>query len=178
MEKVNEINNIKNWKQFLNENKVSSYQDMYKLIILYIKETLKSDKKINEYVPNTHIAEIFKDVLIYLELENMYPNEFHNEHTYIGEIWTKENGTEKTSHIEKSNFHILKWLETDNYFNKILLKNNKEYEIERVYQKLREKTDIIRNMMKIIDISLGDIVMPHKSKNDLNAHKIKIKKYV
>ena len=154
-------------------NTSPSYNNMYNLIVLYIKETLKSPLKINEYVPNTHIADTFRDVLVFLELENMYPNEFHNEHTYKGEIWTREKGKQETIHTEKSNFHFLNILE-DGYFNKTLLLNNKEEEIHRVYQKLRERHDPIRNNMKSVDISLRDIVMPHKSKRDLKSYKIKI----
>jgi hypothetical protein len=49
-----------------------------KVIRAYIKYTLKVDERINEYVPNTHIAETFKDVLIYSELEAKNENVFHN----------------------------------------------------------------------------------------------------
>lgn len=167
---------IDRFKTFLlKENKVSSYEEMYKLITLYIKETLKSDKQINEYVPNSHIAESFRDVLIYLELENMYPNEFHVEHQTTGEQWTKEKGTEYITNTVKSDYHILKHLEGDEYFNKELLKQNGISEIHRVYQKLRDKHDEVRNTMKIVNLHLSNYIMKHIVKNDLNAHKLKIK---
>ena len=148
---------------------------MYKLIILYIKEALKSDKQINEYVPNSHIAESLKDVLIYLELENMYPNEFHVEHQTTGEQWTQEKGTEYITNIVKSDYHILKYLESGEYFNKQFLKQNGVSEIHIVYQKLRDKYDEIRNTMKIVNLHLSDYIMKHLVTKDLNAHKIKIK---
>ena len=148
---------------------------MFNLIVEYIKKTLNSEKKINEYVPNTHIAEHFKDVLIYLELENMYPNEFHIEHQTTGEQWTKEKGTEYITNTVKSDYHILKWLETGEYFNKELLKQNGEDEIHRVYQKLRDKYDEVRNTMKIVNIRLDSYIMKHLVKKDLKSHKIKIK---
>jgi hypothetical protein len=168
-----QIDNFKNF--LLKENKVSSYNDMFNLIIEYIKKTLKSKKKINDYVPNTHIAEYFREVLIYLELENMYPNEFHIEHQTTGEQWTKEKGTEYITNTVKSDYHILKWLETGEYFNKELLKQNGEDEIHRVYQKLRDKYDEVRNTMKIVNIHLDSYIMKHLVKKDLKSHKIKIK---
>ena len=146
------------------ENKVSYYKEMYKLITLYIKETLKSEKHINEYVPNSHIAESFRDVLKYLELENMYPNEFHVEHQITGEQFTKEKGTEFTTTTVKSDYHILKYLESDEYFNMELLKQNGETEIHRVYQKLRNKHDKVRNNIKIASFKLPNYITQHKVK--------------
>ena len=168
-----QIDNFKNF--LLKENKVSSYNDMFNLIIEYIKKTLNIKKKINDYVPNTHIAEYFRDVLIYLELENMYPNEFHIEHQTTGEQWTKEKGTEYITNTVKSDYHILKWLETGEYFNKELLKQNGEDEIHRVYQKLRDKYDEVRNTMNIVNIHLDSYIMKHLVKKDLKSNKIKIK---
>ena len=168
-----QIDNFKNF--LLKENRVSTYNEMFNLIVEYIKKTLNSEKKINEYVPNTHIAEHFKDVLIYLELENIYPNEFHIEHQTTGEQWTKEKGTEYITNTVKSDYHILKWLETGEYFNKELLKQNGEDEIHRVYQKLRNKYDEVRNTMKIVNIHLDSYIMKHLVKKDLKSHKIKIK---
>ena len=168
-----QIDNFKNF--LLKENRVSTYNEMFNLIVEYIKKTLNSEKKINEYVPNTYIAEHFKDVLIYLELENIYPNEFHIEHQTTGEQWTKEKGTEYITNTVKSDYHILKWLETGEYFNKELLKQNGEDEIHRVYQKLRNKYDEVRNTMKIVNIHLDSYIMKHLVKKDLKSHKIKIK---
>jgi hypothetical protein len=143
-------------KRIINENKVSSYDEMYKLIVKYIKKTLKIEKPIIEFVPNTHIADKFKKVLIYLELENMYPSEF---------------GLDK----ENSEYHILKILNSDEYFNKDLLENNGVDEIYRVYNKLSEKKDKIRNTMILANIELRDVIMKHLSNDDLKSHKIKIK---
>jgi len=137
-----------------NQNKiVLSYEEMYDLIVSYIKNTMKAKEQIDEYVPNYHIAQNFRDVLIHLELENMYPNEFKS--------------------VE--GLEILNNLNKDNYFSEELLKNNGTDEIYRVYQKLREKRDIIRNIMILAGIELQDVVMPHKSKEDLKSHKIRIK---
>lgn len=162
--------------RLLKENSEKTYENMYKLIVLYIKETLKIEIEINEHVPNTHIAETFKDVLKYLELEHMYPKEFHEEYSYTGSKWTLEKGTEVVITTHKYEHHILKYLITGVYFNKKLLKENGISEIHRVYQKLREKDDEIRNTMKLVSTHLRDYVMKHLSSNDLQADKIKIKK--
>ena len=54
------------------------FETIDKVIRTYIKYVLKTDEKINEYVPNAHIAETFKDVLIYSELESKNEDTFHN----------------------------------------------------------------------------------------------------
>jgi hypothetical protein len=130
-----------------------SYEEMYDLIVLYIKNTMKAKEQIHEWVPNYHIAQKFRDVLIHLELEHMYPDEFKSVEV----------------------LEILNNLNKDNYFSKELLKKNGTDEIYRVYEKLREKRDIIRNIMILAGIELRDVVMPHKSKEDLKSHKIRIK---
>jgi hypothetical protein len=130
-----------------------SYEEMYDLIVLYIKNTMKSKEQIDKWVPNYHIAQKFRDVLIHLELEHMYPEDFRS-FEYL---------------------KILKNLNDHNYFNKDLLKKNGTGEIYRAYQQLREKTDRIRNIMILAGIKLRDVVMPHKSKEDLKSHKIRIK---
>jgi hypothetical protein len=128
---------------------IYTYENMYELIVHYITETLKSNKQINEYVPNEYIAKVFRDLLAYLEMENQYPLEFNEK-----------------------NILILKVLQSGNYFNEGLLRKNKEEEIHRVYQKLRGSKDEIRNTLILGDIQLKNIVMPHKEKKDLNAYKI------
>lgn len=169
---------MKNLIKFENfgTNENSSYDKMYKLILEYIKKTLSSKIEINKHVDNTHIAETFKEVLIYLELENMYPNEFHVEHKHTGWQFTEEKGTEYITSTSKSDFHILKWLESGDYFNKELLKSNGEEEIHRVYQKLREKNDLVENTIKLVRIKLDDYVQKHLVNKDLNAHNVKIVK--
>jgi len=58
-------------------DKSNDFETIDKVIRTYIKYVLKTDKKIMEFIPNTHIAEIFKDVLIYSELESK------NQYIYI-----------------------------------------------------------------------------------------------
>lgn len=62
-----------------------------------------------------------------------------------------------------------------NILIKKLLKLNKGQEIHRVYQKLRIKEDIIRNIIKFVNIVLRNYIMKHIVFSNLQAHKIKIK---
>ncbi len=62
---------IDRFKDFILKESVSkstNFETIDKVIRTYIKYVLKTDENISEYVPNTHIAETFKDVLIYSEL--------------------------------------------------------------------------------------------------------------
>ncbi len=135
------------------QNKINlSYDETYDLIVSYIKNTMKAKEQIDEWVSNSHIAKVFKDVLVHLELEHMYSDEFKSVKV----------------------LEILNNLNKDNYFSKELLKKNDTDEIYRVYEKLREKRDVIRNIMILAGIELRDVIMPHKAKEDLKSHKIKI----
>jgi len=57
---------------------MENFETIDKTIRKYIKTVLKIETVIDKYVPNTHIAEVFKDVLICSEFENEYPNVYHN----------------------------------------------------------------------------------------------------
>ena len=149
------------------------YEKAFKLISSYIRATIKIEEPINDYVPNSHIADVFKDVLRYLELENMYPNEFHNDHIEKGESWTKAKGTEYHERVKKSNYHILSRI--GEYFDKDLLKENGKDEIHKVYQKLRIKDDYLRNLQKLVAIELRDTIMNDLVDRNLKADKIKTK---
>lgn len=159
----------------MNEN-----YDYFKTIKTYIDFLLKSKIKIDKYVPNIHIAEIFKEVLQACEKENMYPDIYHNvkrsaadyvilerRHlfNYIeGQYFPKE--TDRISFLDN----------IDDYFNLSRLKQNGIDEINKTYQKLRERDDEIRNNLKLIDLKIPDKYnMTHKIKKDLISDKIKIK---
>lgn len=56
------------------------------------------------------------------------------------------------------------------------LNNDGVDEIHKTYQKLREKKDIIRNYLMLIDTRIPyEYNMKHKNNNDLKSDKIKIK---
>ena len=165
---------------YLYENKnPDTFKTIDKTIREDIKQTLKADTKINEFVPNTHIADTFKDVLIYSELENEYPEVYHN---------VKESPYDKLGpNVNPNDYDVLddgRFQKKETYsvgINDILipeyfdlkrLKENPTEEIHRVYQKLRDKKDTLRNTIK-----LGRIVIPieyhHQPK--AKSYRIKIK---
>jgi hypothetical protein len=61
----------------------------------------------------------------------------------------------------------------NDYFNEQLLDDNGYNEIHRVYQKLRIKDDYLRNMIKLVQIELRDVIMRDLVDKTLNADKIK-----
>lgn len=115
---------------------MSKLETYKKIIESYIFVCLNSKTNINNYVPNTHIANTFDEILLFLDIEDKYKIDFIN-------------------------YPILNLL--NDYFNIDTLNNNKEDEVHRTYQKLREKNDIIRNRLKLVKIELRDIVMPEIS---------------
>lgn len=158
---------------------MSNITEVFKTIKIYIDFTLKSKALINEYVPNIHIAETFKEVLQACEKESMYPEIYHNVKRYSADYVKPENSylysfiNGKYYPKESDRISFLDII--DNYFDLSLLKNNGIDEIERVYQKLRERDDIIRNSLKLIDTRIPyEYNMQHKIKKDLKSDKIKL----
>jgi hypothetical protein len=149
------------------------YKTAYNLIYKYLKTAQNSKIQINEYVPNSHISETFRDVLIYLELEDMFPKEFHIEHIEKNEYYTTKTGSVVTYDKAKGEYHILSKI--PEYFNSKLLKLNGNDEIHKVYQKLSMRKDYLRNIMKIINIHLDYHVTLIKSYRLLDSYKIRIK---
>jgi hypothetical protein len=148
-----------------------------KVIRAYIKYTLKVDERINEYVPNTHIAETFKDVLIYSELEAKNENVFHKvKHAPYDSIGTNNpndyDRLEDGRYVKKETYSVgINHLLLPEYFDLKRLKKDGILEIHRTYQKLREKKDDVRN-----NIMLGRIVLEEYTHQPLaNSYKIKIK---
>ena len=157
------------------------YNKIYNRIIKYISFTLSSKEQINKYVPNTHIAEVFRDVLIHCELECMYPSVYHNHKSSDGYNSVKpgtesqydfKNGLYYKKETERYSFMDIVF----DYFDPKRLKQNGEEEIESVYQRLREKKDPLRNLMKLVNIIIPrKYCVEHLSKRNLEAHKIRIK---
>ena len=152
-----------NYYLYKNKN-IETFNIIDKTIREYIKQTLKLDKQINQYVSNTHIADVFKDVLIYSELENENPEVFHN---------VKEDPYDKLGpNVDPNDYDVMddgRFVKKKTYsvgindklipeyFDLKRLKENPVEEIHRTYQKLREKKDEVRNM-----IMLGRIVLPRE----------------
>jgi hypothetical protein len=131
-------------------------------------------------VPNTHIAATFKEVLQACEKENMYPNIYHNIRKHSVDYVSPEK-QHLYDYIDgyyfpKETYRISFLDYIDDYFNLKRLKTDGVNEIHRTYQKLREKDDIIRNNLKLIDTRIPyEYNMEHKIKKNLISDKIKIK---
>jgi hypothetical protein len=171
---------IDRFKDFVLKESVSKptdFETIDKVIRTYIKYVLKSSEKINEYVPNTHIAETFKDILIYSELESKNEGIFHNvkHHPYdsIGDNNPDDyDRLDDGRYVKKETYSVgINHLLIPDYFDLKRLKDDGINEIHRTYQRLREKRDDVRN-----NIILGGIVLRDYTHRPLaNSYKIKIK---
>jgi hypothetical protein len=171
---------IDRFKDFLLKESVSKstdFETIDKVIRTYIKYVLKIDEKINEYVPNTHIAETFKDVLIYSELESKNEELFHNvKHDPYDSIGANNPDDydilDDGRYVKKEKYSVgINRLLIPNYFDLKRFKSDGIDEIHRTYQKLREKKDDVRNNIMLGRIVLRDYTHPQLS----NSYKIKIK---
>lgn len=99
--------------------------------VLYLRS---NDEQINEYVPNSHIADVFCEVIYGMIIE-LY---FRGECKYAG-LGFKE--------FAKRDFEPIKHLP----------EAKRRDIIHNSYQKLREKENEIRNNLKLINIRLNDI---------------------
>ena len=165
--------NIDKFKDFILKesiNKSIDFETIDKVIRTYIKYVLKIDEKINEYVPNTHIAETFKDVLIYSELESKNEDTFHNvKHDPYDSIGTNNpddyDRLEDGRYVKKETYSVgINYLLIPEYFDLKRLKVDGIDEINRTYQKLREKRDLVRNNIILGRIVLRDYTHPQSSK--------------
>ena len=131
---------IANCKQFPIKNTESI--EVFKILIdkIIFILTFSKDKQINPHVPNSHIAQLFEEVIDAMVMELYFKEDF-----------------------EKVGIEFIKYAERD--FESI---EGKEESIQieiihNAYQKLREKDNEIRNNLKLMDIKLADIVMPIKT---------------
>jgi len=117
---------------------IISFQKISSFLITLLN--LKSAITINPHVPNSHIAQLFEEVIDAMVMELYFKEDF-----------------------EKAGIEFIKYAERD--FESVEGKSEKDQIeiIHRAYQKLREKDNEIRNNLKLMDIKLADIVMPIKS---------------
>lgn len=147
-----------------------------KTIRSYMKVALKSKEQIIEFVPNYHIADNFKDVLIHSELENDNPVIFHNvKHDPYDSIGSNNlddyDRLEDGRYVKKETYNVaINDILIPEYFDIKRLKQGGVDEVYRAYQKLREKKDEVRN--KII---LARIVLPREYVDPSLAKSYKIK---
>jgi hypothetical protein len=117
-----------------NQNPFINFADY----IFFLSKNVK--KKIINLVENSHLQELFKDVIDAMVMEIYFPDEF-----------------------KQVNIEFIKYAERD--FESIEGKPEPEQIeiINKAYQKLNEKDNEIRNNLKLMDIKLADIVLPIKS---------------
>ena len=165
--------NIDKFKDFILKesiNKSIDFETIDKVIRTYIKYVLKINEKINGHVPNTHIAETFKDVLIYSELESKNDELFHNvKHHPYDSIGTNNpddyDRLEDGRYVKKETYSVgINHLLIPEYFDLKRLKSDGVSEIHRTYQKLRKKRDIVRNNIILGRIVLRDYTHSQSSK--------------
>ena len=115
-------------------------QKAFVILVTYIISIVKLDKQINQNVPNGHIVQLFEEVIDAMVMELYFKEDF-----------------------EKAGVEFIKYVER--YFESIEDKGEQEQVgiIHKVYQKLRERDNEIRNNLKLMDTRLTDIVMPIKT---------------
>ncbi|RLD60752.1 MAG: hypothetical protein DRJ01_09140 [Bacteroidetes bacterium] len=99
------------------------------------------DTQINPHVPNSHISQLFEEVIDAMVMELYFKDDF------------KKAGIEFIKYAERD-FAPIEHLKTE---------EEKIEVIHEAYQKLRQKDNEIRNNLKLMDIKLADIVEPIKS---------------
>lgn len=105
--------------------------------LLFLK-TLGKESSINEYVPNSHIVQLFEEVI-----DGM-----------IYELYFKED-------FEAANIEFIRYAERDfRSIEGIDDESEKITIIHKSYQKLREKDNEIRNNLKLMLIELKDLLTP------------------
>jgi hypothetical protein len=117
-------------------------QKSFSILVDYILFLLKLTEKnpINEYVPNSHIIQLFEEVIDAMVYELYFEEDFKN-----------------------AKIAFIKYAERD--FKSIEGKGKEEAIkiIHSAYQKLREKDNEIRQNLKLMDTRLADLIMPIKT---------------
>lgn len=99
-----------------------------------------NDQVINEYVPNTHVSQVFEELVDAIVFELYFDEDF-----------------------KKAGISFIKYVARD--FKSIEGENEKEVIniIHAAYQKLREKDNEIRQNLKLMDTRLAQLIIPIKS---------------
>jgi hypothetical protein len=122
--------------------KISDIQSVFNHLVDYILFLTKRGEKItiNDFVPNSHLVQLFEEVIDALVYELYFEEDF-----------------------KKAGIEFMKYAQRD--FKSIEGKSEKEAIaiIEKAYQTLREKDNEIRNNLKLMDIKLADLIMPIKT---------------
>lgn len=110
------------------------------IVVGYVLWLHAEKRELNPHVPNSHIAQLFEEVIDAMVMELYFKEDF-----------------------QQVDIEFIKFAERD--FASIEGKPEAEQIeiIHRAYQKLREKGNEIRNNLKLMDIKLADIVLPIKA---------------
>jgi len=133
------INN--NVKEFPIQN--TERQDSFREIVRYVEfvNYLNKLSLVNPHVPNSHIVQLFEEVIDAMVMELYFEEDF------------------STAGIE-----FIKYAERDfKPIDQLKTEGEKIEVIHQAYQTLRKKDNEIRNNLKLMDIKLADIVMPIKT---------------
>lgn len=128
-------NNVKEFPiPFINQ------QYAFICLVHYVEYLNKTMNNIEDFVPNTHLVQLFEEVIDAMVMELYFKEDF-----------------------EKVGIEFIKYAERDFKSIKEIEEHNQIEIIRDAYQKLREKDNEIRNNLKLMDIKLADIVMPIKT---------------
>jgi adenine-specific DNA-methyltransferase len=115
---------------------------VFEMLVEYI-QLLSHDsfvEQVNEYVPNSHIVQLFEEVIDALFFELYFEEDFIN-----------------------AKISFMKYAERDFKSIEGLGKDEKIKTIHQAYQTLREKNNEIRQNLKLMDTRLADLIMPIKT---------------
>lgn len=110
-------------------------------LIRYIRTASKCQTQINEYVPNSHIADTFEEVLECLEYMRDYPEVF-------------QCNPEDSPSLRDAITHFQDHVDVKFIYSKPTIE-----QIHEAYQSLRYKHDFIRNFLKLYMIHYHDEFM-------------------
>jgi hypothetical protein len=134
----------------------AKFEEAFNRVKSYIDYCLSLDKPIRNLIPNSHIAETFKDTLKLLEIEHLYPNEF-----------------KKIANDQIKLFKSVSVL--DIVLNDFSETNLTPSEIERVYLLRTDKHDFIRQNLKVIYTRMPDYVLNNLRNKTVKTNNIIIK---
>lgn len=116
-------------------------ENQFNKLVDYIIFLLNEKDQINPHVPNSHLVQLFEEVIDAMVMELYFEEDF------------RKAGIAFIKYAERD-FEPIEHLKTE---------KNKIEVIHQAYQALRKKDNEIRNNLKLMDIKLADIVMPIKT---------------